>query len=55
MTSAALLAALSLLAACTPPAPPDPATKALERQFEMGCRSTDSNGYEGDAPYCGGV
>ncbi|HUK08856.1 MAG TPA: hypothetical protein VLX09_13370 [Stellaceae bacterium] len=48
----AMLGLLSLLAGCTPPAPPSPDVAAQQRQFQMGCRPEDAQGYEHLLQYC---
>jgi hypothetical protein len=48
----AMLGLLSLLVGCTPPAPPSPDVAAQQRQFQMGCRPEDAQGYEHLLQYC---
>ncbi len=50
---AAVAAFLGALLGCAPPPPPSPETRALQHQYETGCRPQDAQGYEGNMPYCG--
>jgi len=47
-----LLALSSLVAGCDT-TPPTPEEKALQHQYQMGCRPEDAQGLERAMPYCG--